>query len=129
MPCGLPAAKDLAGTSLVPLLHDPTGSVKPVAISQYPRGKGDGTDGPVMGYSVRDDRWRFTAWREDGGSKIVATELYDERDDPHEARNLASDPQYKPVIDRLSAYLPPPGEATPKAAKSGSKKKAQPAAL
>ena len=127
--CGLPAAKDLAGTSLVPLLHDPTGSVKPVAISQFPRGKGDGTDGPVMGYSVRDDRWRFTAWREDGGSKIVATELYDERDDPHEARNLASDPQYKPVIDRLSAYLPPPGEATPKAAKSGSKKKAQPAAL
>jgi hypothetical protein len=85
-----------------------------------------------MGYSVRDDRWRFTAWREDGASRIVASELYDERDDPNETRNLASDPQFKPVIDRLSAHLPPPAPASSKAAKSGSKsgsKKAQPAAL
>jgi choline-sulfatase len=127
--CGLPPATGLAGTSLVPLLRDPTGSVKAVAVSQYPRAKADGADTAVMGYSIRDDRWRFTAWREDGGSRIVAQELYDERDDPHETRNLASDPQFKPVIDRLSAHLPPPGPASPKATKSGGKKKARPAAL
>jgi hypothetical protein len=59
--------------------------------------------------------------------KIVATELYDERDDPHETRNLASDPQFQSVIDRLSRHLPPPGPPSPKAAKSG--RKVQPAAL
>jgi iduronate 2-sulfatase len=128
--CGLPPAAGLAGTSLVPLLRDPSGSVKPVAISQYPRGKGRGADLPLMGYSIRDDRWRFTAWREDGGSRIVATELYDERDDPDETRNLAADPELKPVIDRLSAHLPPPGPASPKAEKAGKvgRKKLQPAA-
>jgi iduronate 2-sulfatase len=104
--------------------------VKPVAISQYPRGKGDGTDGPLMGYSIRDDRWRFTAWREDGGVQIVATELYDERNDPAETRNLASDPQFKSVIDRLAKHLPPPGPPSPKAAKAAkSGRKAQPATL
>jgi iduronate 2-sulfatase len=115
----------------VPLLRDPSGSVKPVAISQYPRSKGDGADVPVMGYSIRDDRWRFTAWREDGGSRIVATELYDERDDPNETRNLAFEPQYKPIIERLSAHLPPPGPASPKAEKAGKagRKKPQPAVL
>ena len=123
--CGLPPAAGLAGTSLVPLLRDPAGSVKPVAISQYPRSKGEGASGPVMGYSIRDDRWRFTAWREDGGSRIVATELYDERDDPAETRNLAADPQLKPVIDRLSGHLPPPGPASRKATKS--RRRAQPA--
>ena len=129
--CGLPPATGLAGTSLVPLLRDPSGSVKPVAISQYPRSKGEGADVPVMGYSIRDDRWRFTAWREDGGSRIVATELYDERDDPNETRNLAFEPQYKPIIERLSAHLPPPGPPSPKAEKAGKagRKKPQPAVL
>ena len=126
--CGLPAAPGLAGTSLLPLLHDPTASVKSVAVSQYPRSKGESGVGPVMGYSVRDDRWRLTAWREDGGSRIVALELYDERDDPAETRNLAGDPQYKPVVDRLSGHLPPPGPASPKAVKS-IRKKAKSAAL
>jgi hypothetical protein len=65
--------------------------------------------------------------------KIVATELYDERDDPAETRNLASDPQFKSVIDRLPSHLPPPGSPSPKAAKATkaakSGRKAQPATL
>ncbi|MFM7245547.1 MAG: sulfatase [Planctomycetaceae bacterium] len=125
--CSVPPAGGLAGASLVPLLRDPQASVKPVAISQYPRSKGESGTGPVMGYSVRDDRWRFTAWREDGGSRIVATELYDEREDPAETRNLAADPQYKAVVDRLSGHLPPPGPATPKSEKAN-RKKVKPAA-
>ncbi len=124
--CGLPASPGLAGMSLVPLLRDPAAAVKAVAISQYPRSTRESGVGPVMGYSVRDDRWRLTVWREDGGSRIVAMELYDERDDPAETRNLAAEPQYKPVIDRLSAHLPAPGPASPKAVKPH-RKKAKPA--
>jgi arylsulfatase A-like enzyme len=119
--CGLPAAADLAGTSLAPLLHDPSARVKPVAISQYPRPRGPGTDVPLMGYSIRDDRWRLTVWREDGTARVVATELYDERDDPDETRNVAADPRHVDVIDRLSAWLPPanPPRATSRRATTG----------
>lgn len=119
--CGVQAPQGLAGTSLVPLLEDPAASVKPVAVSQYPRHAGDGTDVPVMGYSVRDDRWRLTVWREDGSSRVIATELYDERDDPAETRNLAAAPENASVVARLSAHLPPPGPRSAKASKSSKK--------
>jgi choline-sulfatase len=125
--CGLKAPAGLAGTSLVPLLRAPTASVKPVAISQYPRKVGDATDVPVMGYSVRDDRWRLTVWREDGGTRVVATELYDERDDPGESRNLASAPEHEEVVTRLSKHLPPPGPRFAKApGKSATRKVERP---
>jgi choline-sulfatase len=123
--CGLPSATGLAGTSLVPLLREPSGSVKPVAISQYPRGAGKGAGTPLMGYSIRDDRWRLTVWRQDGSDRVVATELYDEANDPTETRNLAGAPEFKSEIDRLSRHLPPPGPPSAKAATSG--RKAQPA--
>ena len=64
---------------------------------------------PLMGYSLRDDRWRLTVWRENGGESVIALELYDEVEDPLETRNLADDPQYRPVVDRLLQHLPPPG--------------------
>ncbi len=109
--CRLPPKADLDGISLRPLLADPSGSVKPVAISQYPRGRGAGAEVPLMGYSLRDDRWRLTVWREDGTPRVVARELYDELNDPDETINLASDPGLAPVIARLSEHLPPPGPA------------------
>jgi hypothetical protein len=92
--------------------------VKPVAISQYPRGRGRGADVPLMGYSIRDERFRLTVWREDGTSRVVATELYDEADDPAETRNLAADPAHAETIARLSRHLPPPVPA----ARAGAKK-------
>ena len=57
--CGLPLPKHLEGTSLVPVLRDPSKSVKTAAFSQYPRGV-DGRQ--LMGYSMRTDRYRFTRW-------------------------------------------------------------------
>ena len=109
--CGLPPAPAVDGVSLRPLLADPSGSVKPVAISQYPRGKSHTGDVPLMGYSLRDERWRLTVWREDGTARVVATELYDEENDPAETVNLASRPESAAVIARLSQHLPPPGPA------------------
>ena len=116
--CGLPPAAGLAGASVRPLLVDPGATVKPVAISQYPRGRGRGADVPLMGYSIRDERFRLTVWREDGTSRVVATELYDEADDPAETRNLAADPAHAETIARLSRHLPPPVPA----ARAGAKK-------
>jgi hypothetical protein len=61
-----------------------------------------------MGYSIRDDRWRLTLWRDRSANTIHATELYDEVNDPHETVNVATKAEHAEVIARLSKYLPPP---------------------
>ena len=113
--CGLPKP-DVDGVSLKPVLENPTVTVKPVAISQYPKGAGiakkEGAKGTakrdVMGYSIRDDRWRLTLWRSLEDNRIVDTELYDEVNAPKEPENLAKKPENQEVIARLSKFLPPP---------------------
>jgi iduronate 2-sulfatase len=104
--CGLPVPTGLDGVSLRPVLDDPDARVREVAISQYPRSGPDKQ--PLMGYSIRDDRWRLMLWRERDGAGIVARELYDEADDPHETVNLAGRPEHAAVVERLSRFLPPP---------------------
>jgi iduronate 2-sulfatase len=103
--CGLPNPTGLDGVSLKPVLDDSTATVRPVAVSQYPRGTGTKR---LMGYSIRDDRWRLTLWRNRADNSIVATELYDEANDPHETVNVASRPENQETIARLSKHLPPP---------------------
>ena len=113
--CGLPKP-DVDGVSLRPVLENPAATVKQVAISQYPKSAGvnkkEGAKGTakrdVMGYSIRDDRWRLTLWRSLADNKIVDTELYDEVNAPTEPENLANKPENKEVIERLSKFLPPP---------------------
>jgi choline-sulfatase len=105
--CRLPAPAGVDGKSLVRLVDNPTGAWDRVAISQYPRAGGKvGAGGPVMGYSIRDERWRLTVWRGKKNGNIVATELYDEKNDPAETVNLAEKPENKPVIEKLSRHLP-----------------------
>ncbi len=87
-----------------------------VAISQYPRSAGSGS-GQVMGYSIRNERFRATFWRERKGSQIVATELYDEQNDPHETVNLAEKPEHQELLAALQKHLPPVGSDTPPAKK------------
>jgi iduronate 2-sulfatase len=105
--CGLPAPTGLDGVSLRPILDNPAATVRPVAISQYPRGGRETGGRRLMGYSIRDDRWRLTVWRDRADGTIAARELYDERDDPHETANLAERPEHADVVQRLSAHLPP----------------------
>ncbi len=107
--CGLPQPSGLAGLSLKRYLDDPTEPMQKVAISQYPRG--GQVVGQVMGYSIRDTRWRATFWRERNGAKIVATELYDEVNDPAETVSLADRPEHKDLLAGLLKHLPPVGSA------------------
>ncbi|MGB8167454.1 MAG: sulfatase-like hydrolase/transferase [Chthoniobacteraceae bacterium] len=118
--CGLPAPVGLTGASLKPFIENPAAPAKKVAISQYPR---NSPEGPVMGYSIRDSRWRATFWRERNGAKIVATELYDEQNDPTETVSLASKPEHKALLETLAKNLPPVGSsALAEGAKSKGKK-------
>jgi iduronate 2-sulfatase len=116
--CGLPVPDGLGGDSLKHFLENPDATATDVAISQYPK---SAPDGPVMGYSIRDSRYRATFWRERNGGKIVATELYDEQDDPDETASLADRPEHKDLLDSLANHLPPVGSDFNPAAKSKGK--------
>ena len=108
--CGLPAPTKIDGTSLKNFIKDPSAPMTRVAISQYHRrDSASGTN--VMGYSIRDRRWRATFWRDRNGSKIIATELYDEQNDPAETVSLADHPEHKALLESLVKHLPPVGSA------------------
>jgi iduronate 2-sulfatase len=116
-----PKVPKLDGKSLKPLLDNPAASWDKPAITQVSRGTPTATGEPTgknpwfMGYSVRNERYRYTEW--DGGSK--GAQLYDYgRDiseyknfttDPlyaAELKNLVKDPKYADVVKEMKALLP-----------------------
>lgn len=105
--CGLSVPPALDGVSLKPWLENPDLPPAKVAISQYPRAGGQTGGRPLMGYSIRDSRWRLTLWRDQRDGTIAATELYDEKNDPAESVNLADKPENHAVVEALSKHLPP----------------------
>jgi len=87
---GLKPPKEISGRSLVPLLQDPK--------KDWPH--------PVLtvrdwarNYSVRTEKWCYIK-RPDGH------ELYDQQNDPHQFKNLASDPTHAATLARLQKHLP-----------------------
>ena len=101
---GVQIPDTLDGISLAPTIHNQNIRPREFALSQFPAGK-------KMGYSLRNDRYRFVAWFVTGGGgsqlgdQIAATELYDYSTDPLEQRNLVFDPKYKTVVAKLSSKL------------------------
>lgn len=91
--------QDLAGRSLRPLLSNPRAKWARPALTQVQRG--GAAQQAFMGYSVRDERWRYTEW--DAGRQ--GAELYDETNDAQELRNLANDPKYKTELERMKRLL------------------------
>lgn len=89
--CGLPKPNGLEGASLVPVLRDPSKSVKPAAFSQHPRpayyDREPSKTPEAMGHSVRTALVRYTEWRDWSTGKVIARELYDAVNDPAEMRN------------------------------------------
>lgn len=104
--CGLQTPIGLAGKTIKKFIQDPNSPSIDVAISQYPRSSPEGL---LMGYSVRNERYRATFWRERNGSRIVAKELYDEQVDPNETISLADKTEYDTLLKSLASHLPPVG--------------------
>ena len=105
---GLPVPSSCQGTSLTPLMQNPDGSVREAVLAQYPR-KVDGL--PVMGYTLRDRRYRYVKWIQMNyrlgkrTGRLVARELYDYETDPMETVNQAENSEYADVVDRLEAVF------------------------
>ena len=88
----------LHGRSLLPLLENPGATWDHPALTQVRRGAAESA---YMGYSIRNDKWRYTEW--DNGKQGV--ELYDEVADPQELKNVAADPKHRKVVGEMQALL------------------------
>lgn len=109
---GLSCPAGLEGRSLVPLLSDPLTPWEGGAVTQILRPADDRLPDPVMGRTIRTERWRYTEWN--GGKSGV--ELYDHASDPGAFENLAIDPSpetmkiiesLRPLLEEKARGLPP----------------------
>lgn len=105
---GLAVPGHLEGHSLAATMERPGTRVRPAALAQYPRS----IDGlPVMGYTLRDERYRYVKWLQmhfrDGQREglLVGRELYDYETDPHETVNQADNPAFAAVVERFEAIF------------------------
>jgi arylsulfatase A-like enzyme len=117
---GVKIPETLDGKSLKPLMNKSAKSVKDFSISQYPRsGTKSETErqgyasSKVMGYSLRDERYRYTIWMTNdfkssqpfNADLIVGTELFDYDKDPNETVNVIDDASYKSVAKDLKTKM------------------------
>jgi hypothetical protein len=54
---------------------------------------------------MRTDRFRYTQWEDAATGEVLARELYDHAEDPHENVNAAQSPAYAEIVERLEAQL------------------------
>ena len=117
---GVNIPTQLQGKSLVPLMKDKKASVKEYAISQYPRKlkkeevqKLGYTDGKIMGYALRTDKYRYILWTNNNfttkqpftENRIYTSELYDYTKDPLETVNVANDAKYASTVKDMKAKM------------------------
>lgn len=87
---GLPQRTGLEGTSLLPLLKDPSAAWNRPSLTTFGRNN----------HSVRSERFRYIRYSD------ATEELYDHQIDDLEWHNLASDPGYAVVKRDLARWLP-----------------------
>jgi len=85
---GLPTPsgpQPIDGRSLVPILKNPTATVRDHAYHCFPKGK-------RLGRAIRTERYRLVEWKPwAAGPESIEYELYDYEDDPSETKNLATE--------------------------------------
>ncbi|RKU23968.1 hypothetical protein C6503_01750 [Candidatus Poribacteria bacterium] len=93
--CQIPIPPQLEGTSLMPVIEQPTRRWKTATFSRF-RGAG------INGVSIRTERYRYT---ERGANARYGRELYDYDADPNETVNIANLPENAELVTHLSERL------------------------
>lgn len=88
--CELPSMPGLEGISLLPQLQNVNAPRRAPAITTW----------HYKNHAVRGPRWRYIRYRD--GSE----ELYNHHQDPSEHNNVAENPKYSKIKQRLAKYLP-----------------------
>lgn len=97
--CGLEnTPANLQGRSVAPLLENPDARWDAPAISQMERRQ---PQRRVMGYSLRNERYRYTEWE----LGTEGDELYDYENDRREVHNVAADPAMSGIKAQLRDQL------------------------
>ena len=102
--CGLPAPAHVQGRSLRPQLDDPAAPGRDAALTTLnssDRVHRPPRRPPVVGFSIRTERYRYTEWGDAGHG----VELYDHHEDPGEYVNLAVAPHMQQTAAELKALL------------------------
>ena len=118
---GLEIPKSAQGKSLVSIMKNNKATVKEYSISQYPRNIKGGefkkltgyTSAKLMGYSLRNNRYRFTLWLNNNfrseehftEDRVYAAEMYDYVKDPLEKVNVANEKEYAKAAADLKKQL------------------------
>jgi len=108
---GIQPPQYLQGTSMKPLLENPTQPWKAAAFSQHHRRPKESPDNQrYMGYSIRTENFHYVEWYFwDNDNKIkgdyVTCELYDSTNDPDENTNVADEYANTEIIKGLSTQL------------------------
>ena len=106
--CGFKVPDGLEGTSMLPLIKDPTRQWKRAVFSQFPRNiqaHRHQSHGDVMGYAVRTEQFRYVEWLDWRSKQAVAVELYDLSSDEIEMTNVANAPKYDSVRQNHAEIL------------------------
>ena len=92
--CELPLPEHLDGDSFVPVLKNPSKSVKKYAYSRF--GKGE---------SVISENYTYTEWYNYKKGKVDARMLYDLEKDPKENQNVSENKNYGKTVEKMSLLL------------------------
>ena len=99
---GIEKPSNLSGKSLKPLIDGTESKVKEYAISEITRGE-------VIGYTLRNERYRYTAWiskdpfnsNKYEEKNLIGQEFYDYKTDPLEKKNHIDDIEYEDIVKRM----------------------------
>lgn len=89
--CATTAPNCLSGVSLVPVMKNPSVATRSSAFSQL-----------QDNYSIRTADYRYTEWGENGSG---GNELYIQKSDSAEMKNVAGNPEHGKIVQRLSRQL------------------------
>lgn len=92
--CNLPKPKQtLEGSSMMPIMNNPTASIKDLAISKW-----------MKGVTLIEDRYFYTEWH-DNEKNAVSRMLYDHQNDADENVNISELPENETLVNELSDKL------------------------